>query len=56
MGDFLNLFDLLLFMYILFMSIVLPLIDGQFTLPEHMFHPLLVNLKNCVYAIASGKS
>ncbi|PHU12209.1 hypothetical protein BC332_19139 [Capsicum chinense] len=46
MGDFLNLFDLLLFMYILFMSIALPLIDVQFALPEHMFHPLLVNLKN----------
>ncbi|KAF3674791.1 putative transmembrane protein 97-like [Capsicum annuum] len=46
MGDFLNLFDLLLFMYILFMSIALALIDGHFALPEHMFHPLLVNLKN----------
>ncbi|KAM3395376.1 hypothetical protein P3S68_004382 [Capsicum galapagoense] len=46
MGDFLNLFDLLLFIYILFMSIALALIDGHFALPEHMFHPLLVNLKN----------
>ncbi|MCD9561553.1 hypothetical protein HAX54_020720 [Datura stramonium] len=46
MGAFVKLLDLLLFVYFFFIAIVAPLFDGQTALPNHMFHPVLVDLKS----------
>ncbi|PHU12206.1 hypothetical protein BC332_19136 [Capsicum chinense] len=46
MGAFTKLLDLLLFIYLFFIAIVAPLIDGQTVLPSHIFPSVLVDLKN----------
>ncbi|PHT43220.1 hypothetical protein CQW23_17245 [Capsicum baccatum] len=46
MGSFTKLLDLLLFIYLFFIAIVAPLIDGQTVLPSHIFPSVLVDLKN----------
>ncbi|XP_060188364.1 uncharacterized protein LOC132617390 [Lycium barbarum] len=46
MGAFVKLLDFLLFIYFFFLTIIIPLFDGQSVFPKHMFPPFLVDLKN----------
>ncbi|XP_059282247.1 uncharacterized protein LOC132036043 [Lycium ferocissimum] len=46
MGAFVKLLDFLLFIYFFFLTIIIPLFDGQSVFPKHMFPPFLVDLKS----------
>ncbi|KAL6535886.1 hypothetical protein OROHE_012730 [Orobanche hederae] len=46
MGALRKLVDAALFIFFLFIAIVAPLIDGQTCLPQHLFPPFLLELKN----------
>ncbi|PIN08293.1 hypothetical protein CDL12_19126 [Handroanthus impetiginosus] len=46
MGALCKVVDAVLFIFFLFIAIVAPLIDAQTCLPQHLFLPFLVELKN----------